>query len=139
MERTVGYLETSFLPLRHPRDIAGLKEQHDAWAQDVAFRRHHRRVGTRVADAYGVEKPHLGLLPDPLPDTDRHLETRISKDAFIRAAGADYSVPPGLVDRRVHVRALRAAREAEHSLRRGDIPLEIPDLARYDALLGVTL
>jgi len=174
VERTVGYLETSFLPLRHPKDITDLQEQHDAWAQEVAFRRHHRRVGARVIDAYRVEKPHLGPLPDPLPDTDRHLETRISKDAFVRAAGADYSVPPGLVDRRVHVRvslaevvvflegreiarhvrsyvpadvvvdpdharALLAAREAEHRLRRGDVPLEIPDLARYDALLGVTL
>jgi transposase len=174
VERTVGYLETSFLPLRHPKDITDLQEQHDAWARDVAFRRHHRRVGARVADAYRVEKPHLGPLPDPLPDTDRHLETRITKDAFIRAAGADYSVPPGLVDRRVHVRvslaevvvflegreiarhtrsyvpadvvvdpdharALRAAREAEHRLRRGDVPLEVPDLSRYDALLGVTL
>jgi transposase len=174
VERTVGYLETSFLPLRHPKDIQDLQEQHDAWAHDVAFRRHHRRVGARVADAYRVEKPHLGPLPDPLPDTDRHLETRITKDAFIRAAGGDYSVPPGLVDRRVHVRvsltevvvflegreiarhtrsyvpadvvvdpdharALRAAREAEHRLRRGDVPLDVPDLARYDALLGVTL
>lgn len=173
VERTVGYLETSFLPLRRFRDIADLQEQHDAWAQDVAFRRHHRRVGARVVEAYRVEKPHLGPLPDPLPDTDRHLETRITKDAFVRVCGADYSVPPGLVNRRVHIRvslaevivylegreiarhtrsyvpadvvldpeharALRDAREAEHRLRRGDIPLEAPDLSRYDALLGVT-
>jgi transposase len=174
VERTVGYLETSFLPLRHPRDIADLQEQHDEWAEKKAFPRHHRRVGARVADAYRVEKPHLGSLPDPLPDTDRHLETRITKDAFVRACGADYSVPPGLVDRRVHVRvslaevvvflegreiarhirsyvpadvvvdpdharALQAAREAEHRLRRGDVPVDVPDLSRYDALLGVTL
>jgi transposase len=174
VERTVGYLETSFLPLRHFRDIADLQEQHDAWAAAKAYPRHHRRVGARVIDAYRVEKPHLGPLPDPLPDTDRHLETRISKDAFVRAAGADYSVPPGLVGRRVHVRvsltdvvvflecreiarhvrsyvpadvvidpeharALKAAQEAEHRLRGGDVTLEVPDLARYDALLGVGL
>ncbi len=174
VERTVGYLETSFLPLRQFRDIVDLQEQHDVWAREVAFRRHHRRVGARVVDAYGVEKPHLGSLPDPLPDTDRHLETRISKDAFVRTCGADYSVPPGLVGRRVHVRvslaevivhlegreiahhrrsyvpadvvvdpdharALRAAREAEHRLKRGDVAVETPDLGRYDALLGVTL
>jgi len=174
VERTVGYLETSFLPLRHPKDIADLQEQHDVWAAERAFRRHHRRVGARVIDAYRVEKSHLGPLPDPLPDTDQRLETRISKDAFVRATGVDYSVPPGLVGRRVHIRvslsevvvclegreiarharsyvpadvvvdpdharALRAAREAEHRLRRGDVPVEVPDLSRYDALLGVTL
>ena len=108
-----------------------------------------------------------------LSDNDTKLSGRITKDAFVRACGADYSVPPGLVNRRVHVRvslaevivflegreiarhtrsyvpadvvldpkhahALRAAREAEHRLRRGDVPLEVPDLSRYDALLGVT-
>jgi len=174
VERTVGYLETSFLPLREFRDIQDLQDQHDAWARDVAFRRHHRRVGARVTDAYRVEKSHLGPLHDPLPDTDQRLETRISKDAFIRASGADYSVPPGLVGRRVqirvslaevvvslegreiarhvrsyvpadvvidpdHARALLAAREAEHRLKRGDVALEVPDLSRYDALLGVAL
>lgn len=174
VERTIDYLEGSFLPLRELRDLADLQQQHDQWAKDKAFPRFHRRVGARVIDAYRVEKPHLGPLPSPLPDTDRQLETRISKDAFVRAAGADYSVPPGLVGRRVHIRlslaevvihlegreiarhprsyvpadvvvcpeharALRAAREAEHRLRRGDVPLEIPDLSRYDALLGVRL
>jgi len=174
VERTVGYLETSFLPLRHFRDIGDLQAQHDAWAQGKAYLRFHRRVGARVIDAYRVEQPHLGPLPGALPDTDRHLETRITKDAFVRAVGADYSVPPGLVGRRVqvrvsltevmvhlegreiarhlrsyvpadvvidleHARALRAAREAERRLRRGDVPVEAPDLSRYDALLGVRL
>ena len=173
VERTIDYLEGSFLPLRDFTDLADLQAQHDAWAQKKAYPRHHRRVGTRVIDAYRVEKTHLGPLPDPLPDTDRYLETRISKDAFIRAVGADYSVPPGLVGRRVHVRvslsevtvflegskiahharsyvpadvvidaeharALREAREAHHRLRSGDVELEVPDLGRYDRLLGVT-
>lgn len=174
VERTIDYLEGSFLPLRDITDLADLQAQHDTWAREKAYPRFHRRVGARVIDAYRVEKTHLGPLPEVLPDTDRHLETRISKDAFIRAAGADYSVPPGLVGRRVHVRvsltevfvhlegreiarhtrsyvpadvvvdpehvrALRAAREAEHRLRRGDVLLEVPDLSRYDRLLGVTL
>jgi transposase len=174
VERTVGYLETSFLPLRTFAGLADLQDQHDSWARDVAHPRFHRRVGARVADAFRVEKGYLGLLPDPLPDTDQHLETRITKDAFVRAVGADYSVPPGLVGRRVqirlsltevfiflegrllarhvrsyvpadvvidpeHARALRAAREAKGRLATGDVHLDLPDLARYDALLGVTL
>jgi transposase len=174
VERTIDYLEGSFLPLRTFTDLADLQAQHDRWALEKAYPRFHRRVGARVIDAYRVEKTHLGPLPDPLPATDRELETRISKDAFIRASGVDYSVPPGLVGRRVHLRvslsevtvflegreiarharsyvpadvvvdpeharALQEAREARHHLRSGDVQFEVPDLSRYDQLLGVTL
>jgi transposase len=174
VERTVGYLETSFLPLRSFRSLEDLQTQHDSWAKDVAYRRSPRRLGARVADAYLVEKTHLSPLPDPLPDTDQQIETRVSKDAFVRACGADYSVPPGLVGRRVqlrvslssvfvylegreiarhlrsyvpadvvvdpdHARALVESREARTRLRGGDVAVEVPDLARYDALLRVTL
>lgn len=174
VERTVGYLETSFLPLRTFTGITDLQAQHDRWAAEVAYPRFHRRVGARVADAFRVEKGFLGALPDPLPETDQHLETRITKDAFVRAAGVDYSVPPGLVGRRVqvrlsltevfiflegrllasharsyvpadvvvdpeHARALQAAREAKGRMALGDVHLDLPDLSRYDALLGVTL
>lgn len=104
VERSVGYLETSFLPLRSFTGLADLQTQHDSWAKEKAYPRFHRRVGARVADAFRVEKDYLGPLPDPLPDTDQHLETRIGKDAFVRAQGADYSVPPGLVGRRVQIR-----------------------------------
>jgi len=174
VERTVGYLEGSFLPLRTFAGLEDLQAQHDRWAGEVAHLRFHRRVGARVLDAYRVEKGYLGPLPDPLPETDRHLETRIGKDAFVRACGVDYSVPPGLSGRRVrvrlslsavmvflegkeiathprsyvpadvvidpdHARALRAAREAHSRLRSGDVALEVPDLSRYDLLLGVKL
>ena len=50
-ERTVGYLQTSFLPLRRFSSIEDLQAQHDEWAKTVAFQRHHRRVGAKVADA----------------------------------------------------------------------------------------
>jgi hypothetical protein len=42
-------------------------------------------------------------VPDPLPDTELHLEARVGKDAFVRVLGADYSVPPAFVGRRVGV------------------------------------
>jgi transposase len=173
VERTVEYLETSFLPLRTFTDLADLQRQADLWTHDVALRRYHRRVGARVVDAYRVEKTSLAPLPDPLPHTDQHLETRVSKDAFVRVAGADYSVPPGLVGRRVqitlslsevrvhlegsqiahhtrsyvpadvvidpdHARALVESREARTRLRHGDVAVEVPDLSRYDRLLGVS-
>jgi transposase len=103
-ERTIGYLETSFLPLRSFAGIADLQAQHDEWATDVAFRRHHRRVGHRVGDAWRAEQGFLAPLPDPLPDVDRHLEVRVTKDGFCRVADVDYSVPPGLSGHRVQAR-----------------------------------
>jgi transposase len=171
VERTVGYLETSFLPLRSFASLEDLQAQHDQWVAESAHRRHHRRVGGRVQDAYDVERGYLRALPHPLPDTDVRLETKATKDLFIRVAGADYSIPPGLCGRRLsvrtslrevvvylegsqiarhvrsyvpadvvldpaHARALRSARDAKDHLSRGDVEVEIPDLHRYDELVG---
>lgn len=103
-ERTVGYLETSFRPLRHFASLDDLQDQHDLWARTVAFERHHRRVGAKVAEAWRVERGFLRALPTPLPDVDDRLEVRVAKDGFIRVGNVDYSVPPGLAGRRVSVR-----------------------------------
>jgi hypothetical protein len=109
VERTIDYVETSFLPARAFASLADLQAQHDAWAADVAFRRVLRRTGARVADRWAVEQRFLHPLPDPLPDTDLHLEARVARDAFVRVAGVDYSVPPAFVGRRVAVRLSPAA------------------------------
>jgi transposase len=104
VERTIGYLETSFLPLRSFPDLADLQTQHDAWAAEVAFRRVPRRTGAVVAERWAAERAHLQPLPERLPDTDLHLEARASKDCFVRVLGVDYSVPPAFVGRRIGVR-----------------------------------
>ena len=104
VERTIGYLETSFLPLRMFTCLADLQAQHDAWAVEVAFTRTLRRTGARVRDRFLVEQGFLHRLPEPLPDTDLRLEARAGKDAFVRVLSADYSVPPAYVGRRIGVR-----------------------------------
>jgi hypothetical protein len=104
VERTNGYLETSFLPLRDFTDLDDLQAQHDSWTTDVAFGRHHRRVGGRVAEALAAEHRYLHALPDPLPDVDARTEIRVQRDGFVRVGDVDYSVPPGLARRRVQVR-----------------------------------
>jgi transposase len=104
VERTIGYAETSFLPLRDFASLDDLQDQHDGWAADIAYRRHIRRLGGTVADRFLVERGFLGRLPDPLPDTDLRLEARAGVDAFVRVLGADYSVPPAFVGRRVGIR-----------------------------------
>lgn len=104
VERTIGYLETSFLPLRSFGSLADLQAQHDAWATEVAFTRVLRRTGARVADRWAVERGFLHRLPHPVPDTDLHLEVRAGRDAFVRVLGVDYSVPPAFVGRHISVR-----------------------------------
>lgn len=104
VERTIQYLQTSFLPLRSFACLQDLQQQSDRWNLEVAQRRYHRRVGAVVADALRVERGFLRQLPNIEPDTDQRLETRVSKDGFVRVAAADYSVPPGLAGRKVQVR-----------------------------------
>jgi transposase len=104
VERTNGYLESSFLPLRRFADLADLQAQSDAWAHEVAWQRHHRRLGAKVSEALAVERAELAALPDPPPTTERHLEVRASRDGFARIAGVDYSLPPGFAQRRLAVR-----------------------------------
>jgi transposase len=104
VERTIEYLETSFLPLRTFADLADLQAQHDGWLNEVAARRVLRRTGASVAARWAVERRSLHPLPDPLPDTDLHAEARAGKDAFVRVLDVDYSVPPAFVGRRVAVR-----------------------------------
>lgn len=102
-ERTIGYLETSFLPLRSFTSLTDLQAQHDAWASEVAITRRLRRTGTTVAGGWAVERGHLASLPEPLPDTDLHLEARAVK-GWVRVLAADYSVPPAYADRRIGIR-----------------------------------
>jgi transposase len=104
VERTIGYLETSFLPLRSAAGLADLQAQADAWTLEVADQRQVRRLGARVADALVVERAALRRLPERWPDIDRHLEVRASRDGFVRVGGVDYSVPPRLAGRRLGVR-----------------------------------
>jgi transposase len=106
-ERMIGYLQTSFLPLRHFSSIEDLQHQHDVWARTVAFERRPRRLAGSVAEAWRVERGFLEALPRPLPSTDQHVEVRVSKDGFVRFGDVDYSVPPGLAGRRVQLAASR--------------------------------
>jgi transposase len=104
VERTNGYLETSFLPLRSFSSLSDLQTQHDEWAIDVAWKRDHRRVGVAPEVAHRTECDALEALPGTWPDTSFKTAVRASRDCFVRAAGADYSVPPPFVSRMLDVR-----------------------------------
>ena len=51
-----------------------------------------------------MEQGFLAPIPDPLPDTHRYSEVRVTKDGFCRIGDVDYSVPPGLSGRRLQVK-----------------------------------
>ena len=87
VERSNGYLATSFLPLREFADLADLRAQSGAWTADTAWRRYHRRLGARVFEALAVERAELTPLPDSPPVTERRPEVRVSRDGFVRVAG----------------------------------------------------
>jgi len=133
VERTNGYLETSFLPLRDFADLDDLQSQHDSWSTEVAFRRHHRRVGGRVADALAAERRYLHALPAHLPDVDQRTEVRVQRDGFVRVGDVDYSVPPGLARRRVQVRIL--PREVVVHLEGSEIARHARSFAPADVVL----
>jgi transposase len=133
VERTNGYLETSFLPLREFSGLEDLQAQSDAWAIDIAFGRHHRRVGGRVSDAFAAERRFLHALPEPLPDVDRRTEVRVQRDGFVRVGDVDYSVPPGLARRRVQVRI--SPREVVVHLEGSEIARHARSFAPADVVL----
>jgi transposase len=62
-ERTIRYLETSFVPLRRFEDLDALQAQHNDWAETVAFGRRLRRLGATVAEAWAVERGFLVRCP----------------------------------------------------------------------------
>jgi hypothetical protein len=93
-ERTVGYLETSFLPLRRFSLLEDLQYQHDYWAETVAYECLRRRVRAKVKDTLDVECGFLQtLLAELLPDVSSHLEA----PAVGRLRSSDVAVStPGL-------------------------------------------
>lgn len=105
----IGYLETTFLPLRGFADRDGLKAQADNWLTKVAAKPHLRPPGRSggaglvggawlPSAAAGSAAAHCG----GLPPTAVWLETRLGRDPFVRVAGADCWVPP-VVARRVAI------------------------------------
>lgn len=53
--------------------------------------------------AHRTECASLGPLPAVWPDTSAKIHTRVSRDCFVRVAGADYSAPPAFASRAVCV------------------------------------
>jgi transposase len=103
VERTNGYLETSFLPGRHFEDVADFNRQLTSWLRR-ANNRVHGTTRLRPAEAIFEDRGAMLGFPPVLPDPSRRLSTRLPRDHYVRVHTNDYSVNPRYVGRCVEVR-----------------------------------
>lgn len=102
VERSHGFLETSFEPARRFAGPADFQDQLDRWYAERANVRFHRGIRARPVDRLSEEA--LRPLPDPLPDLDRRWVLRVPPQPYVRFDTSDYSLDPAFVGRRVELR-----------------------------------
>lgn len=102
VERSHGFLETSFEPARHFAGPLDFQEQLDTWYQGRANVRFHRGIRARPIDRLTEEA--LRPLPATLPNLDRRWVLRVPPQPYLRFDTTDYSLDPTFVGRRVEVR-----------------------------------
>lgn len=103
VERTNGYLETSFLPGRRFEDVADFNRQLTSWLRR-ANNRIHGSTRERPAEAIFEDRGAMMAFPPVLPDPSWRFSTRLPRDHYVRIDTNDYSVNPRYVGRRVEVR-----------------------------------
>lgn len=104
VERTNGYLETSFLPGRTFTSVADFNTQLTGWLVK-ANGRHHRSLGCKPADRWATDVAAMVPLPPVAPTLGWRLTTRLPRDHYVRLDANDYSVDPVAVGRKVEVTA----------------------------------
>ena len=104
VERVNGYLETSFLPGRSFASVDDFNTQLEAWLEGRANLRVHAGLRCRPAQRIDADLAAMLALPPVLPDTDRHADTRLAADHWVRVDTNDYSVHPVAIGRRIHIR-----------------------------------
>jgi transposase len=104
VERTNGYLETSFMPGRCFDDADDFNTQLADWLENKANVRVHSGLRCRPSERIDEDLAAMLALPPLLPDMDWHHDLRLPADHWVRHQTNDYSVHPKAVGRRVHVR-----------------------------------
>jgi hypothetical protein len=104
VERTNGYLETSFMPGRVFAGRDDFNTQLADWLETKANLRVHSGLRCRPSERIDEDLAAMVVLPPVLPDMDSHHDCRLPADHWVRHQSNDYSVHPKAVGRRVHVR-----------------------------------
>jgi transposase len=103
VERTNGYLETSFLAGRRFEDVTDFNRQLVGWLRR-ANNRIHGTTRVRPAEAIFEDRGAMMSFPPVLPDPAWRFTSRLPRDHYVRVHTNDYSVHPRYVGRRVEVR-----------------------------------
>lgn len=104
VERSIGYLETSFLPGRTFDSPADFNSQLLSWLMR-ANARIHRMIRCRPIDRLNEDLAAMMPLPPVAPDLRHRFATRLGRDHYVRFATCDYSVHPQAIGRRIEVTA----------------------------------
>jgi transposase len=104
VERTNGFLETSFLPGRHFTSPGDFNAQLGDWLPR-ANTRTVRSVQGRPVDLLEVEYASMLALPPVIPPIGLTQRVRLGRDYYVRVDTVDYSVDPRFIGRFVDVSA----------------------------------
>jgi transposase len=104
IERMHHYLETSFLPGREFTGPADFNAQLAGWLA-LANTRIRRALGCAPDERIAADRAAMLALPPVAPATGWRAATRLARDHYVRLDGNDYSVHPGVIGRRIEVRA----------------------------------
>lgn len=102
VERTNGFLETSFMPGRTFTGPSDFNDQLGAWLPR-ANSRLLRRTGAAPAERIGADVAAMTVLPPLAPAVGTRTRVRLARDYYVRVGGNDYSVDPAAIGRFVDV------------------------------------
>lgn len=102
VERSIGYLETSFLSGRSFESPDDFNSQLLSWLTK-ANARIHRMIRCRPIDRLNEDLAAMMPLPPVAPDLRHRFSTRLGRDHYVRFATCDYSVHPKAIGRRIEI------------------------------------
>ncbi|SDG76372.1 hypothetical protein SAMN05216377_1156 [Pseudonocardia oroxyli] len=102
VERSNGFLETSFLPGRAFTSPADFNDQLAAWLAR-ANTRTVRAIGGRPVDLLDTDRQAMTPLPAAGPQVGLSQRIRLARDYYVRVDANDYSVDPRVIGRFVDV------------------------------------
>jgi len=103
VERTNGYLKTSFFPARRFTSPKDVQTQLDDWFTTVANVRTHAVLKTSPAEAFTTDRAGMRPLPPFTPTFGTRPAVRLPRNYYITVDTNHYSVDPAYVDRLVTV------------------------------------
>ena len=144
VERTIGFIRTSYAEARTYRDLDDANTQLRQWVEGVANVRPWPADRERTIDVVWEEEvPRLIPLPEHDPETAHVEPIRSGKQPYIRFDWNDYTIPHTLVrqpltlvaDERI-VRVLDGNEEVARHVRSYDRAARVEDPAHLDGLLA---